>query len=236
MEDDKVFLSTSPWVKSLLFEPESISADDRSFIDSIGVKKCYAKGTLIITMGSRGEKMYFLHKGMIRYYMLSVEGTEKPVIYAAAGCFVGEEAYFHNQPTIYNAMAMENVEVTEISSKYREEILSRTGLSQLLIRSLSIKARILAHQIEDLAFRNTTEKLSRLLYCLWLESRDDNDKNKAIKATITQQELASIAGAHRVSITNAISKLKKDGIISTGRDGAIVVEKPDKLREYGFWV
>lgn len=232
MTEKEALLSTSPWVKAQFLQSEKLSEEDIVLLNRIGEKKRFPKGATITSMGNRGEHMYFVLKGTIRTSLLSADGVEKPVVYVTDGCFFGEEPFFHRQPTIYNAQAMEDVEVLEIDRKYLAEILGRPGLVLILLNSLSVKSRILATQIEDLAFRNTVEKVSRILYVIHAE----NNEGKATKENfiITQQELAAIAGAHRVSITNAITQLKKDGVIQTAKDGSIKVLDWEKLREKGF--
>lgn len=233
MNDREALLSTSPWVKAQSLKPTDLSDEDIALLQKIGIKRIFAKGSVVLPMGSRGEYMYFVQKGIVRYSLLSSDGTEKPVTYVNPGCFLGEEPFFHNQPTLYNAVAIEDVEALAISRKNLTDIISRPGLAHILLNSLSFKSRILATQIEDLAFRNTLEKVCRILYCVLAENPDEK---KHLTIGFTQQELASIVGAHRVSITNAISKLKKEGILKTNKDGSIVVCDWDKLKEKGFGI
>nr|WP_315989004.1 Crp/Fnr family transcriptional regulator [Desulforamulus aquiferis] len=140
--------------------------------------------------------MFFLHHGTVRYTLLSPEGVEKPVIYVTPGGFVGEEAFFHKQPTSYNAIAMEFVEATIINYRRYWDVVSRPGIAHIILKSMSIKSRILATQIEDLAFRSTVEKVARLLYCLLAEGAADI-KAKTENIGVTHNELASLACAHR---------------------------------------
>ncbi|GAB6178705.1 hypothetical protein JCM14036_00240 [Desulfotomaculum defluvii] len=232
MKEHEALLTTSPWVKAQFLRSENMSKEDLALIQRIGEKKKYPKGTIISGMGSRGDYMYYVLKGTIRSSLLSSDGVEKPVCYVTPGCFVGEEPFFHGQPTIYSALAIEDVEAIEIDRKFLKDIVASPGLAHVLLNSLSFKSRILASQIEDLAFRNTVEKVSRILYCILAETPEGKEKHKSIH--ISQQELAGIAGAHRVSITNAITQLKKDGVIKTAKDGSIIVIDWEKLKEKGF--
>ncbi|AQS58137.1 Crp/Fnr family transcriptional regulator [Desulforamulus ferrireducens] len=232
MSEKDALLSTSPWVKAHFLKSEHLHDDDMALLKQLGDEKQYAKGATIIDMGSKGEHMYFMLKGTARLSLLSAEGVEKPVAYVTQGCFLGEESYFHGQPTIYSAVAWEAVKAISLDRKHLKEIISRPGLAHILLNSVSYKSRVLAHQIEDLAFRSTIEKVSRILYCILAETPQGKEKHASIP--ISQQELAGIAGAHRVSITNAISQLKKDGVIKTAKDGSIIVIDWDKLKEKGF--
>ncbi|MEG6616678.1 Crp/Fnr family transcriptional regulator [Peptococcaceae bacterium 1198_IL3148] len=226
------YLSTSPWLKSQFLGGTLLNNEDIDFIKQIGDKKQFVKGAVMLQIGSRGENMFFIHQGTVRYTLLSPEGVEKPVIYVTPGGFVGEEAFFHKQPILYDAVAMEFTEATIINQRNYWDMVSRPGVAHIMLKSMGIKSRIMATQIEDLAFRTTVEKVARLLYCLLAE-------NAGVKAatnnlSVTQQELASLAGAHRVSTTNAITQLKKEGLISVNSDGTVTVEDIKKLRIKGF--
>ncbi|AEG59929.1 Crp/Fnr family transcriptional regulator [Desulforamulus ruminis] len=232
MKDKAALLSTSPWVKAHFLKSEDLTKEDIDWIQKIGQKRCFPRDAIIIGMGSCGEQMYYLLKGTVRNSILNAGGVEKSVCYVTAGCFLGEEPFFHGQPTLYHTVVLEEVEALEISRKYMKEMISRPGLAHILLNSVSFKSRILATQIEDLAFRNTLEKVSRILYCILAENNGDREKSRPIHTS--QQELAAIAGAHRVSITNAISQLKKEGIINRARDGSIIVRDWERLKEKGF--
>lgn len=232
MSEKEALLSTSPWVKAHFIKSDDLRDEDIALIKNIGEKRHYPKGAVITDMGDRGEYMYFVLEGTVRYSLLSSDGVEKPVSFITPGCFIGDEPFFHGQPTLYHAVALEEVKAIAISRKYLPEILARPGLVHVLLKSLSHKSRILATQVEDLAFRNTVEKVSRILYCIHAENSDIKKTQNNYR--ITQQELAAFAGAHRVSITNAISQLKKEGIIKTAKDGSVIVTDWEKLKEKGF--
>lgn len=226
------YLSTSPWLKSQFLGGTPLHDEDINFLNEIGIKKTYTKGSVLLDMGNRGDNMFFLHNGTVRYTLLSPEGVEKPIIYVTPGGFVGEEAFLHKQPISYNAIAMDYVEATIINYKSYWDIIARPRIVNVILKSMSIKSRILVTQIEDLAFRNTVEKVARLLYCLLAEG--GNLKAQHDNIGLTHYELASLASAHRVSVSNAISELKKQGLISIDKNGGIIVDDIKKLRIKGF--
>lgn len=230
----EVFLSTSPMFNSKLLWPDaggSLSPDDLAFIKKIGKVRHYKKGSLTLSMGSSVKEFFLVRKGVARITLLGRNGVEKPVLYIGPGCFFGEEGIFHSQPVIYNAVAIKDMEVLAIERQSSWDVISRPSLAQVLIKSVSLKSRILAHQVEDFAFRNTVEKVCRLLYCL-LTDPESNFYNNRMK--LTHKELADMAGVHRVTITNTISHLRGDGIIRILSSGEIVVEDRDRLRILGF--
>ncbi|WP_258358559.1 Crp/Fnr family transcriptional regulator [Moorella sulfitireducens] len=229
----EVFLTTSPWINADFLKSNNISYEEELvFIKKIGTFCHYKKDRIIIGIGTRVDRFFYLQDGIVKYTLLSRGGSEKPVLYVSPGCFFGDEAFFHGQPVIFNALAMEDVKAISIHKHHLNELFSRPGLVYMLLKSVSLKSRMLANQIEDLAFRNTTEKLCRLLYCLLLDPSSKQKINTCIK--FTHHELANLAGVHRVTVTNAISHLKEEGIIHTLPDGTIVVDNWDKLRKYGF--
>jgi Mn-dependent DtxR family transcriptional regulator len=64
----------------------------------------------------------------------------------------------------------------------------------------------------------------RILTCL-------EEANPKASHNLTHQTMACLIGAHRVTVTDVIAKLKNEGIIKTEKNGFITVKKFEKLRD-----
>ena len=230
MDIDKASLTTSPWIHAEVIQSNTLTDDDRAFLREIGTRRHFSKGAIVQNVGEAGDHLYYLELGTVRNSMISPEGVEKVVYYLNAGCFTGVAPFFHQQPIQYVDTAMEAVQALEISSRHTPELIGRPSIAGLLLRTLSFTARILACQIADLSFRSTIEKVCRLLYCQLGATQD----GASMRSKISQTELANVAAAHRVSISIAMSQLKKEGLIDVLPDGSIVVLDWERLRRSGF--
>lgn len=229
-DDVMEFLSTSPWS----FYPGLINSNNETnYIWEkylhLAEEKKIKKGTYVVLASDVLDKAYYVKKGIIQCSMIGVNGLEKVTHVLGAGCIIGENAIFHNQPILYNARAITNAEVCVFAKDVIYDLIKNDSeISFSIINSISLKCRLYASQIEDLSFRTTLEKLCRVLYCFsYYEELHKQD------IVLTHQELATIVNAHRVSVTKALAELKENDIISCSNGKIFILDKI-RLREIGF--
>ena len=229
-ENNNELLSTSPWFTAGQTRGTNppLTAEDIAFLRSLGTVKTLPKGSLLATNGTCICKLFYMISGLIQYVTASADGSEKIMMYATPGCFVAEEAFFHQQPIIFNLEILMPAEIIVIDAPNATEVMTRPSIAHFLLRSVSMKTRVLAYQIEDLAFRTTEQKICRILYCL-LAQQDQKEK-----IHFTHQDLADLTGTHRVTVTNALAALKKSGIIAIKQGGAIEIADYERLKQKGF--
>ena len=80
-------------------------------------------------------------------------------------------------------------------------------------------------RIEESSFRSKEEKVYRILLCL------GGTEYVKYKPHFTHQELADMAGVHRVTVTNTLQTLKKEGIVEVAERGRIQVKDWKKLKD-----
>jgi cAMP-binding proteins - catabolite gene activator and regulatory subunit of cAMP-dependent protein kinases len=200
-----------------------LEADDLHLLKSLANAKKFVKNSSLGYTNERIENLLFLHTGVARMAHTGKDGMVKIFSYIAAGCFLGEAAFFHKQPVLYDIQFVENSEVLFIDRSHLPHILERPRLMLFLTTAISLASRILAMQIEDASFRSTEGKICRALACL-----SGNEKTQ-YKLTFTHQELADLTGVHRVNVTNTLNMLKKAGIISCAARGNIMIIDREKL-------
>lgn len=202
----------------------SLSHDDIAMIKTVGILKKFGKKSSLVYSGESIDSMVFLDKGLAKFVVTGTDGTEKTYSYFTPGCFIGDAAFFHRQPILFDLRFIEPSEVYMIDRAKMNKLLERPSVVYFLLTAISLVSRTLAMQLEDAAFRTTDEKVCRTLLCL------SGNEHLRYKASFTHQELADLMGVHRVTVTNALASLKKEGIISMQGRGSITVLDREKLR------
>lgn len=220
-----MFPATFPLIDAALLKTIGgyLPEKEIEFLRTKGVKKIIPKKKTILYSGSKPDALLYIEKGLVRYTFLNSNGVEKFILFIGEGCFVGLEALFNEQAVLYDAVACDNVELIVIDKKAVKELLLRPEISYALLKIVSLAARILGMQIEDLTFRDTEARICRILTCL-------EGSNPTKNHRITHQTMACLTGAHRVTVTDVIKKLKKEGIIRTEKNGFIAVADFERLR------
>lgn len=220
--------SYSPWISARNRIWESVL--------HLGKKHCYDKGNFILGGGHPTDHLYYLHTGQVKYSLVSPEGNEKIIWYLDNGNIFGAAPFFEGSPMgdICSAItALEKCEVyifsrdcfnNEIVVKYPELVTN-------LIQSMAFKIFLAVNRGGDLT--SLPSRVCKILIYL-LQREGDGDVNGRIISSkgISQQELAFILGVHRVTLGNAITRLKQEGIIEHISKRRLVVNSAERLREY----
>jgi CRP/FNR family transcriptional regulator, cyclic AMP receptor protein len=174
-------------------------------------------GRLIYTPGEVREVLFLLKRGAVQIYKMSSEGRKLIITKVGAMSFFGEMGCIGQG--MYNTFA-ETVEDSLICA------MSRSDVERLLLSNPKIALRILEimgrrmieaeQQLERVAFKSIIPRLAAFVL---REANGDQVKG------FTHQEIADHLGAYRETITNALSELKKAGIITLSRKLVVIKDR-----------
>jgi len=193
------------------------------------------KGTLI-TLGpdqmlhhfsNPSANVYYVEEGEIAGMIIGQSGTAKVIHLARKGSIIGEMFAFAAPPSPSLGCL-----VTTRASKVRALPIARVReLFQLdsefaedLAASLSRKAIAYAKQLEDLCFRGVRRRLACLLLALFEASGDK-------VCRLSQQALADMVSAHRVTVSQALSELQELGAVGVGKRKVFLLDRDRLLAE-----
>lgn len=104
-------------------------------------------------------------------------------------------------------------------------------VAKAALRVLSARQRSLTGTVEDLALRDVTARVARLLLGCIGRHEHIIEKADTACARITHQEIASMVGSVREVVQRALKKLERDGAIALERT-RIRVRDPAKLERW----
>lgn len=226
---DDTFFTTSPWFKlsKNCKHYNNYLKDKINEYIKLGIKKTYNKDSQSLIAGDIPQGVFYIERGVVQTTVVGRNGTEKILSISGKGCFIGEEILFHNQPALYNAFAITDVEVYMFERNAFLKILEKDFImSYEIMYSMAIRVRVLANQIEDLLFRSTLEKVCRVLYYY-------AEMSHKASIPISHQNIATLIGVHRVSVSNVLAELKEEGIVSS-EYGKIIIKNKEALKEIIF--
>ncbi len=197
-------------------------------------KKDLAKGEYLLHVGEVLQGVYFVKKGKIRSNLLGEDGSIKILSITHEGCIFGEQFIFHEQPSLYEAVALEDAKVYFFEKQQIIKIMQKDfEINMFIIKSLALRSRNLACQIEDISLRNIVQSISRILYALCCHEARNKKITKNIPIRLSHQDLANLLGIHRVSVTKNLNILKRQGIIDYKYEKIIVKDVP-KLKNMAY--
>jgi cAMP-binding proteins - catabolite gene activator and regulatory subunit of cAMP-dependent protein kinases len=202
----------------------------------LGEKHIYEKGNIILGGGKPVNYLYYLHAGRIKFSKLTADGDEKIVWYIDRENVFGTAPFFDRRPitNMCNLLtALEDCEVYTFSREcFNNEIIVRhPELLENLIQSMAYKIFLGVNRGGDLSSLPT--RICKVLRYVIQRQPNLGFGEKTIRTKgISQQELADILGVHRVTLNNAISQLKREGIIGHMSKRSLVILDVGRLLNY----
>ena len=212
----------------LLFKSEllKLKGEEELFKGLFFNKLEFGKGETIIDKGDKVNNFYYLKKGAVRLYLSNNEGELMFYDISAESGFV-EPAFFCNLPSKVRVVAVKDSIVLSFPKDVVMSYINKQDeFIKMIINVVSNKFYLVATLFENISSTNSKVKLIKALYLL---SSSDNNSQRVIN--ITHDELASMLGIHRVTVTRNLAKLKKDGLITTNRH-SISIDDINKLVSY----
>lgn len=179
----------------------------------------FKKGEIIYYQGDKATGFYYIKSGKIKLYMTSADGMEKTLSTATEGEIIGEASFFDQMPRISCAKAITDSELAVINQQTLMTIIKETP--QIAMDLLSIQAtriRQLTSQIDSMTFLQADGRIARIL----LQNQQEEKGEKIV--TLTHEEIASIIGVTRVTVSKILTEFSKKGYIKTAYRKIIVLD------------
>lgn len=202
----------------------------------LGQKHVYEKGAIVLGGGKPVDYLYYLHAGRIKFSKLTADGDEKILWYINKENIFGAAPFFDRRPIrdMCNMLtALEDCEVYTFSRECfsKEIVVKYPELLENLIQSMAYKIFLGLNRGGDLS--SLPSRICKVLRYVIQREQGTGAADKKIRSKgISQQELADILGVHRVTLNNAISQLKREGIIEHISKRSLVINDIGRLNEY----
>jgi CRP/FNR family transcriptional regulator len=189
-------------------------------------------GEQILIAGEPCEGLYFVVDGQVRLIKTSADGREHVMGVLGPGATFNDIAVFDGGPNSDSAVAVERTTIGFVPKGAMTRLIdSHPTVAKAALRLFSSRQRTLGLVVEDLALRDVTARVARLLLgCVGRHEHILEHADRAC-ARITHQEIATMVGSVREVVQRALKELERDGAIALERSHIEVLD-PAKL---GRW-
>jgi len=191
----------------------------------------FVKGEIVFDPNDRCEHFHAVAKGLVKVSICSDSGSRMTYLMARPGEPLNLVGPFLGSPRTLSAEAMKDSVVVCMK---RQAFTAMVFKNPVLITNI---IAILGHALDsvnsrmiDMLEKRVDQRLLRVLFTL-------NRKFGAV-LNFTSSELAELAGTTGESTLRAMGRLRKMGLVETGR-GVVRIVEPDKLERLGsdtFWL
>ncbi|MGB6408878.1 MAG: Crp/Fnr family transcriptional regulator [Planococcus donghaensis] len=193
---------------------DELPKEDMDLIDQNSTMIPMKKGTQIMIPEQPLDVLFFLKKGQVRLYRMTPQGKQFTTDILVDGNVFGETESFMLTDKQTFAEAMTDCYVcTMDKGKFESFIRTTPDVSLKLIQILSYRLKETYDLSEKIALGDVRY---RTLFLLLKMSEKNGTRNKewqSINMKFTHEDIATMVGSSRETISLLMSKLKKEGLL-----------------------
>jgi CRP-like cAMP-binding protein len=195
------------------------AAERESFERSISYAE-YSAGHLFYAPDDEGDQIYFLRRGRLRIYKLSLEGRALTLLILEPIAVFGEMALAEDWRHDSFAEAMTDCEVGRLSRPDLRRILAdHPPVAMRLMTVMTTRLRAMERKLADIAFKSVPQRLATVLLSL-AAPQLSGDSSPPVVVRYTHQQLAEMIGSYRETVTKTIGEFREAGLIRV--DGEVI--------------
>jgi CRP-like cAMP-binding protein len=183
-----------------------------------GVRE-FRSGALIVAQGDPGDTLYIIHGGRVKVTLIRENGREVIVSILKPGDFFGEMSLFDGRPRSASVVALEPATLLVLGrDSFVSHLRSRPQTAFNMLRELSGRLRHADDVIANLALHDVNARLAWALTGMARTDGEVQNEGLLLRRRPTQQDLASMVGSCRETISRAYAHLVRRGhLIPRGR-------------------
>jgi CRP/FNR family transcriptional regulator, cyclic AMP receptor protein len=190
-----------------------------------GRRRKFKKETALYEQGEVSPRFYFILKGLVQISIFRSDGSELVLELMGPDTICGEGPAFDGLPRFSSAAAAEDTEAIEFdTTKLTVAFQKHPEFATALLRITSLKQRVLAVRLEHLASREPQDRIMELLTRLEDMFAVDHPRGRLLVTHITHEQIATMTGTSRVTVTRTLNRLREQGRIDI-LDGHILLPR-----------
>ena len=211
-----------------------LSNADLEAVADVSVPRQYEAGEIVFREGDEGGTCYVVRSGVARAIREHPDGRSITLSHFTAGDIFGELAMFDDSPRSATVDVLEDTEVIAIPGRDVQRLISdHPEIAIKLIGALAQRLRATNERLARQSFQTVQSRVAAVLSQMVATARDGNPGDGDVLVSLTQADLAKLAGSSRESASRFLAELERAGVITQGR-GKLTIHDPTALEGYVY--
>ncbi len=203
-------------------------AEMRRLAERTVMRQC-ARGTGVVQQSDPPDVIYLIKQGRVKLCRYSSTGRVQILALLERGDIFGERGLIGADATTHCEAFEDSLVCLLRRQDFEDLIRSKPELALRVIKHLTKRLQQAEEAIEDLAFNDVPSRLAALLARLADVYGEPHPEGRRLALRFTHQDLASMIGATRETVTNVLNRFRDDGRIAV-EERHIVVRDLDQSR------
>jgi CRP/FNR family transcriptional regulator len=180
----------------------------------------YPAGQIVLLEGAASSVLYVVQAGRLKLFKTSPKGREQVLRLLRPGDMFNEVAVFDEGLNPASAQAIEDCTLYLLRRRdLLRFVTERPGVALAITRTFARRLREALALVEDLAFRDVTSRLAKIL----IDGQTGQQDSAAPR--LTQELLAAMAGSRREVVGRALKALSQEGAVRLERGKIHVLDR-----------
>lgn len=203
----------------------SLSSEEWEYVRRLGTSVSIAAGQSVFREGAPACYVYIIDKGHVKISRNSPLGKVVTVSIRKAGDVVGIAEALGGMERCCFAETLEACTLWKLDrEKFIEMLYSRPALAVKVATALGNRLREAENLFSNMVALEVDRRLARLLVSLADRFGVTGRQGIKIDIPLAQQDLATMIGSCRQTVTTTLQKLKDEGLIATGKKSLEVLD------------
>jgi CRP/FNR family transcriptional regulator, cyclic AMP receptor protein len=202
-----------------------LTRDEQRALVALGRDKKYQPGATMCVEGDPATHVFVLLDGWVKILSVTDDGRENVLALRGGGDIVGEiagETTGHRNATI---QAIDTVHVLIVGyDRFSSFLDTHPGPARAYRHMITLRWSEAGLILRRRAITSGAQRLAGLLLDLARRHGSRADGAIEVALPLSQEELASLAGASRATVTRALSNWRKRGFIRTGQRRITIID------------
>ncbi len=178
----------------------------------------FSRGEMIYLPSDMGNSVLLLARGRVRIYHVTDDGKQAILGFVEAGELFGELSAFNGSLREEYAEAAEKALVVLMPRDIVHRLMNQfPSVSMRLTKLFGLRLKRVERRLKSLLFRSSRDRLLHLLLELGERYGRRTTDGVLIAQKISHQDMASIIGATRETVTITLGELQQEGVLQIDR-------------------
>jgi CRP/FNR family transcriptional regulator, cyclic AMP receptor protein len=188
------------------------------------VQRRFEPTTYIFNQGDAPDAAYIVLSGEIGIVSVSFEGHSLFHLHVDPGGIFGEVGALDEGPRTSGALAIRTSDLLVIPVAEFTGLLERNGTVALLVaKTMARRIRATSQLLEDAVFLPALNRVARKLCALAVAQGHQRPRGIVLE-NVSHEILGSMVGLHRVTVTNQIATLEREGLVQSERKRLVLLD------------
>ncbi len=187
----------------------------------------FPKGSSVYLPTDTSDGAFLLAEGRVRICSTTPEGKHSILAFVEPGELFGELALVESGQREERAEVVNNATVVLIPSDHLRQLMSTSAdLTLGVTKLIGMRRKRIERRLRNLLFRSNRDRLTHLLVELSGQYGMATSEGIELRIKLSHQDLASIIGATRETVTTLLGEMQNEGLLIIRRQKLVLLNLP----------